>query len=61
MLQGACRDSVGAVGDNFVVHMDRGSLSDFPLLGEFEACRQIRPSYVGQYAPMLAPTKNPAR
>jgi len=23
-------------------------------------CRQIRPTYLGQYALMLAPTKNPA-
>jgi hypothetical protein len=31
MLMDATGDTVGAVGDNFVVHMDREALNDFPL------------------------------
>lgn len=31
MLQSADGESVGAVGDQFVVHMDRESLNDFPM------------------------------
>ena len=31
MLQAATGDSVNAVGDTFVVHMDRESLNDYPL------------------------------
>ncbi len=31
MLQAATGDPVGAVGDTFVVHMDRDSLNDYPL------------------------------
>ncbi|MBX3312822.1 MAG: polyketide cyclase [Actinobacteria bacterium] len=31
MLQDATGEPVGAVGDTFVVHMDRESLNDFPL------------------------------
>ena len=31
MLMGATGDPVGAVGDTFVVHMDREALNDYPL------------------------------
>jgi len=31
MLQSATGDSIGAVGDSFVVHMDRESLNDYPM------------------------------
>ncbi len=31
MLMGASGDRVGAVGDTFVVHMDREALNDYPL------------------------------
>lgn len=31
MLQSATGNAVGAVGDSFVVHMDRESLNDYPL------------------------------
>jgi hypothetical protein len=31
MLQAASGEPVGAVGDSFVVHMDREALNDFPL------------------------------
>jgi len=31
MLQDADGDPAGAVGDTFVIHMDRESLNDFPL------------------------------
>ena len=31
MLQAATGDPVSAVGDTFVVHMDRESLNDYPL------------------------------
>src|ERR1700745_2497671 len=35
MLQDAEGDSVTAVGDSFVVHMDRESLNDFPELEKY--------------------------
>ncbi len=35
MLMSATGDPAGAVGDSFVVHMDRESLQDYPL-GEYE-------------------------
>jgi hypothetical protein len=35
MLMDATGDPVGAVGDSFVVHMDREALNDFPL-GEYD-------------------------
>lgn len=36
MLQGATGEPVGAVGDTFVVHMDRESLGDIPDLKEYD-------------------------
>ena len=42
MLQDAEGSSVGAVGDTFVVHMDRASLNDFPQLGKYDVDVIIR-------------------
>lgn len=62
MLQDADGDSVRAVGDSFVVHMDRESLNDFPQLGkydvtvsitEFERDRLISWTVLGQIQPPI--------
>ncbi|MCV7074515.1 SRPBCC family protein [Mycobacterium szulgai] len=62
MLQDAEGDPVGAVGDTFVVHMDRESLNDFPQLGkydvtveisEFEPDRLIGWTILGQIRPQI--------
>src|SRR6201987_460270 len=62
MLQDAEGDSVRAVGDNFVVHMDRESLNDYPQLGkydvtvsitEFEQDRLIAWTVLGQIRPPI--------
>jgi hypothetical protein len=62
MLQDADGDHVRAVGDTFVVHMDRESLNDFPQLGkydvtvqiaEFEPDRLISWTILGQIRPPL--------
>ncbi len=62
MLQDAEGESVGAVGDSFVVHMDRESLNDFPQLGkydvtveitEFERDRLIAWTVLGQIQPPI--------
>lgn len=63
MLQDADGDPVRAVGDSFVVHMDRESLNDFPQLGkydvtveitEFEPDRLIAWTVLGQIRPRSA-------
>jgi hypothetical protein len=36
MLQSFTGDPVKAVGDSFVIHMDRESLNDFPELGKYD-------------------------
>ncbi len=41
MLQDADGDPVGAVGDSFVVHMDREALNDYPL-GKYDVTVTIR-------------------
>ena len=41
MLQAATGEPVGAVGDEFVVHMDREALNDFPELGRYDVTVQI--------------------
>jgi Polyketide cyclase / dehydrase and lipid transport len=41
MLQGASGAPVGAVGDEFVVHMDREALNDFPELGRYDVTVRI--------------------
>ena len=59
MLQDAEGDPVRAVGDSFVVHMDRESLNDFPLgkydvtvsIREFEQDRLIAWTIFGQIKP----------
>jgi hypothetical protein len=62
MLQDADGDPVPAVGDSFVVHMDRESLNDFPQLGkydvtvsitEFERDRLISWTVLGQIQPPI--------
>jgi Polyketide cyclase / dehydrase and lipid transport len=42
MLQDANGDPVKAVGESFVVHMDRESLNDFPELGRYDVTVEIR-------------------
>ena len=62
MLQDADGDPVGAVGDSFVVHMDREALNDYPQLGrydvtveikEFEPDRLISWTVLGQLRPQI--------
>jgi uncharacterized protein YndB with AHSA1/START domain len=42
MLQDADGEPVKAVGESFVVHMDRESLNDFPQLGRYDVTVEIR-------------------
>ena len=62
MLQDAEGEPVSAVGDSFVVHMDRESLNDFPQFGkydvtvqiaEFERDRLISWTILGQIRPQI--------
>src|ERR1700728_2376435 len=62
MLQSAEGEPVSAVGDSFVVHMDRESLNDFPELGRydvtvsisaFEPDREIAWTILGQIRPQI--------
>jgi hypothetical protein len=62
MLQSAEGEPASAVGDSFVVHMDRESLNDFPELGrydvtvkitEFEADREIAWTIEGAIKPPI--------
>jgi hypothetical protein len=62
MLQDAEGNPVAAVGDSFVVHMDRAALNDYPQLGkydvtvsirEFEPDRLISWTVLGQIRPQL--------
>ena len=62
MLQDADGDPVKAVGDSFVVHMDRAALNDYPQLGkydvtveikEFEQDRLISWTILGQLRPQI--------
>ena len=62
MLQDAEGEPVRAVGDSFVVHMDRESLNDFPQFGkydvtvnikEFERDRLISWTVLGQIRPQI--------
>jgi hypothetical protein len=41
MLQSAEGDPVSAVGDSFVVHMDREALNDYPELGRYDVTVKI--------------------
>ena len=61
MLQDADGDQVRRAGDNFVVHMDRESLNDFPLgrydvtvdIREFEPDRLISWTVLGHIKPPI--------
>jgi hypothetical protein len=62
MLQDADGDPATAVGDTFVVHMDREALNDFPELGrydvtveitEFEQDRLIAWTILGRITPQI--------
>ena len=62
MLMDATGDPVSAVGDSFVVHMDREALNDYPELGEydvtvtirtFEPGREIAWTILGQIRPQI--------
>ncbi|TPG37076.1 SRPBCC family protein [Mycolicibacterium hodleri] len=61
MLQEADGEPVGAVGDSFVVHMDREALNDFPMgkydvtvsITEFEQDKLIAWTILGQIRPQI--------
>jgi hypothetical protein len=61
MLQDAAGAPAAAVGDSFVVHMDREALNDFPLgkydvtvsITEFEQDRLIAWTILGQLKPQI--------
>jgi hypothetical protein len=62
MLQSATGDPVTAVGDEFVVHMDREALNDYPEMGlydvtvtitTFEPDREIAWTILGQIRPQI--------
>ena len=61
MLQAATGDPAKAVGDTFVVHMDRESLNDYPLglydvtvtITKFEQDREIAWTVLGQLRPPI--------
>ena len=61
MLQAASGRPVTAVGDTFVVHMDREALNDYPMgtydvsvrITEFETDRRIAWTIVGQIRPQI--------
>src|SRR6266849_3848320 len=61
MLMDADGDPVAAVGESFVVHMDREALNDYPLgrydvtvtITRFEADREIAWTILGQIRPQI--------
>src|SRR5580704_782348 len=62
MLQSAEGELVSAVGDSFVVHMDRESLNDYPELGKYDVTvkisayepdREIAWKILGQIRPQI--------
>jgi len=61
MLQSAEGEPVGAVGDTFVVHMDREALNDYPMgeydvtveITTFEQDREIAWTVTGQIRPQI--------
>jgi Polyketide cyclase / dehydrase and lipid transport len=62
MLMAATGEPVAAVGDSFVVHMDREALNDFPEMGKydvtvriatFEADREIAWTILGRIRPQI--------
>lgn len=64
MLMDATGEPVAAVGDTFVVHMDREALNDYPMghydvtvtITTFEADREIAWTIVGQVRPPIGHT-----
>src|ERR1700751_107121 len=64
MLQSADGEPVSAVGDSFVVQMDRESLNDYPELGRYDGtvtmstakpAREIPWPILGQIRPQIGP------
>jgi len=61
MLMGATGDPVRAVGDSFVVHMDREALNDYPMgkydvtvtICTYDADREIAWKVLGQIRPQI--------
>jgi hypothetical protein len=61
MLMSATGEPVKAVGDSFIVHMDREALNDYPLglydvtvnIKTFEADREIAWTILGQIKPQI--------
>src|SRR5580698_7040132 len=61
MLMDATGDPVSAVGDTFVVHMDREALNDYPMgrydvtvtITKFERDREIAWTILGQIRPQI--------
>jgi hypothetical protein len=61
MLMSSTGDPAGAVGDTFVIHMDRESLNDYPLgkydvtvsITAFEEDREIAWTVLGQLQPPI--------
>jgi hypothetical protein len=62
MLQSATGDPVTAVGDSFVIHMDREALNDYPEMGEYDVTvtitklvpdREIAWTILGQIRPQI--------
>jgi hypothetical protein len=62
MLMAATGDPVAAVGDSFVVHMDREALNDYPDLGKYDVTvtiskfvpdREIAWTILGQIRPQI--------
>jgi hypothetical protein len=61
MLMAATGQPVGAVGDTFVVHMDREALNDYPMgrydvtvaITEYQLDREIAWTVLGQIEPQL--------
>jgi hypothetical protein len=62
MLMGATGEPVTAVGDSFVVHMDREALGDYPDLGRYDVTvtickfvpdREITWTVLGQIRPQI--------
>ncbi len=61
MLQSASGEPAGALGDTFIVHMDRESLNDYPLglydvevhITDFEPDREIAWTIKGQLEPQI--------
>lgn len=61
MLQSSTGEPAGAVGDTFVIHMDRESLNDYPMgeydvtvtITAYEQDREIAWTIIGQIKPQI--------